>query len=144
MVGVSGPDHGGVDGGGGVDVLEPGGGFAVVGAGLDCGGELVGPGGCVGVGVGTFCLLGDLGVPGGVEVCVDAVESGFDGVAADVEVLDVQRLVDVADEMDDPFECFYLFVLAEGGVECAAGIVRDGGYNATFIGAVSLVVDVAA
>lgn len=88
-------------------------------------------------------LLRDRSVPGSVQVGASACERDVDEVAADFEVLDVQRLVDVADEVDHPFQGFLLLDQTDGFGYCAGGVVGDSGHDAAFLGAVALVVDVA-
>jgi hypothetical protein len=78
-----------------------------------------------------------------MQICPGAVECDVNQVAADFEVLDVQRLVDVADEVDHPLERLLLLGQADGRGDSAGGVVGDGGYDAAFFGAVALVVDVA-
>ncbi len=78
-----------------------------------------------------------------MQVGAGPVEGDVDQVAADFEVLDVQRLVDVADEMNDPFESLLLLNQADGLGDGAGGVVGDGRDDAAFLGTVALVVDVA-
>jgi hypothetical protein len=82
-------------------------------------------------------------IPRSMQICPGAVECDVNQVAADFEVLDVQRLVDVADEVDHPLERLLLLGQADGRGDSAGGVVGDGGYDAAFFGAVALVVDVA-
>lgn len=49
-----------------------------------------------------------------MQVGAGAGKGHVDEVAADLEVLDVQRLVDVADKVDDPLEGLLLLVEADG------------------------------
>lgn len=78
-----------------------------------------------------------------MQVGAGAVEGDVDEVAADFEVLDVQRLVDVADEVDYPFQGHLLLGQADGGGHGAGRVVGDGGHDAAFFRAVALIVYVA-
>ena len=60
--------------------------------------------------------FGDLGVPDGVQVRGGAVEGHGDAVAAYLEVLVVEGLVDVADEVDEEFKGLGGLVAGEGGL----------------------------
>lgn len=142
-VGVRGPQHGGVDGVFGLEALGPGFGFFLVDAALDVVGEGGGP--ALGGGEGEVAdeLLRDGRVPGSVQVGAGAGKGHVDEVAADLEVLDVQRLVDVADKVDDPLEGLLLLVEADGFGDGAGRVVGDGADDAALLWAVALVDDVA-
>lgn len=72
-------------------------------------------------------VLGDGGVPDGVQVCLGAVEGDGDGVTAEVESFVVQGLVDVADEVDEEFEGFEDLFGGKGGGLDARGLCEGGG-----------------
>lgn len=67
----------------------------------------------------------DGGVPDGMQVCLGAVEGDRDGVSAEVEGFIVQRLMDVADEMDEEFEGFEDLFGGESG-RLDAGCLYEG------------------
>lgn len=112
-----------------VHALQPAGSEALVGAGLDRGGEGGGPLRRVGQGVAAGVLLGDVGVPDGVQVGGGAGEGDADLVAAQVVVLVVQRLVDVADEVHEEHERLVDLRGAEGFVLDARGLGDGGGVS---------------
>jgi hypothetical protein len=78
-----------------------------------------------------------------VQVGDFVVEGDVDEVAAYFEVLDVQGLVDVADEMDDPLQCLLLLDETDGFGDGAGRVVGDGRDDAALLGAIALVVYVA-
>jgi hypothetical protein len=75
-----------------------------------------------------------------------AVESHIDSVATNRDGLIVQRLRDVAQEVDDPAKSVVDFLSWKNGrLLDALGVVGNGGHNAAFLsGAVALVVHIAA
>lgn len=152
-VALAGPGQGGGGRVGQVEVVEPVLAGVVEAAGADGGGEVVGP--AAGGGVGRALarrhaaadeLLGDAGVPDVVQVEVGAVEEDADAVAAAGDVLGVQRLVDVADEVDDELGGLLAVDGAQlaGGVDQPRGVVVQGGDDAALGLAVARQVDVAA
>jgi hypothetical protein len=90
-------------------------------------------------------FVGDARVPEGVQVPVGAVEGRVDRVASDRDGFVVERLGDVAHEVDDPAESVVeLFGGQLRRLLDALGVVGDGGDDAAFFGgAVAVVVDVA-
>lgn len=91
-------------------------------------------------------LLGDARVPHVVQVEAAAVEQHVDAVAPALHVLRVQRLVDVADEVDDELGGDGALPGREGavGVEQARGVVVQGADDAAAVFfAVALEVDAA-
>jgi len=58
-----------------------------------------------------------------VEVGVCSVEEDWDSVSAALAGFGVQRLVDVADEVEEELEGFVVLILGEGGVT-DAGCLR--------------------
>ena len=140
---VRGPDHYAVDGLLGFQALGPCPALLLVHAALDLTGQVGGPHLGRGEGVVADQLLRDRRVPCGMQVRSPAVEGHVDQVAADFEVLDVQRLVDVADEVDHPLESLLLLNEADVFGHGAGGVVGDGADDASFFSAVALVVDVA-
>jgi hypothetical protein len=142
-VGVAGPHHGAVDGLLRLEALGPRLALLLVHAALDLAGQVGGPLLRGGEGEVADQLLGDGGVPGGVQVGVGAVERDVDEVAADFEVLDVQRLVDVAHEVDYPLQRLLLLDEADVFGHGACRVVGNSGHDAALLWAIALVVDVA-
>ena len=119
-------------------------------AGLDILGQVRSPGLSIGecdVGAGGDVaeLVGDARVPEGMQVPEGAVEGRVDLVASDRDGFVVERLGDVAHEVDDPAESVVeLFGGQLRRFLDALGVVCDGGDDAAFFGmAVAVVVDVA-
>ena len=142
-VGVVGPQHGAVDGLLCLEALGPRLALLLVHAALDLAGQVGSPFLRIGEGEAANQLLGDGGVPGGVQVGVGAVEGDVDEVSADFEVLDVQRLVDVAQEVDHPLQRLLLLDEADILGHGACRVVGNGRHDATFLWAIALVDDVA-
>ena len=105
-----------------VNALEPSRGQVLVRAGLDVGRQRSGPLLRIGERRAAGVLLGDGGVPHGVQVCGCPGEGDRHVVAAEIVVLVVQRLVDVADEVDDEHEGFVDVCAAELGVLDTGGL----------------------
>lgn len=77
--------------------------------------------------------LGNFRVPDGVEVGVLAVVDDIDTIAAGLEVLAVQRLADVADEVNDHLGGNLTISRAELGVCHARGVVGNGAHDAAIL-----------
>ena len=88
-------------------------------------------------------LFRHVGVPDVVQIRLGAVEGDVDGVASHGQVLHVQRLVDIAQEVNDPFEGLLAFCDREVFIGHTSGVIGNGGHNTAFLGAVALVVHVA-
>ena len=139
------PEHGGADGIRHVHAGEPAALGAGVRAGVDLLDDVVGPAGRVRELVAAAVALGDVGVPGVVQVGRGAVEGDGDIVAADLVGLVVQRLRDVPQEVHEELERRGDLCLRQLGRRLhARRVVRDGADGAPGGPAVAVVVDGAA
>lgn len=142
-VGVAGPA-----GGRGDDIVDvvagdPAGGLGLVGAGGDVADEGVGPGLGVGQGVAANQGLGDVSVPVGVQVVAVALVGDLDVVSANLVGLIVERLGQVANEVDEELEGLLDVGGGEAAVSNALGVVGHGRDGAARAAAVAVIVDVA-
>lgn len=145
-VAFGGPGHGGARGVGKIQALQPGGLLGGKLAVRNVDGELVGPpqGDRKGRAVGAAQpLVGNLAVPHVVQVVVLAVPADVEAVAALGNVLVVQRLVEVADEVDDELGGLGALRPGQVGVERLGGVVCQGADDAPVRLAVALEVDLA-
>jgi hypothetical protein len=140
---VVGPEHSGVDRVFGFEALGPRLGLFLIHAALDLARQIRRPALGVSETVISREFLRNRRIPGGMQIRACAVEGDVNQIAADLEVLDVQRLVDVAGKVDHPLERFLLLGQADGGSDGAGAVIGDGGHDAAFLGTVALVVDVA-
>lgn len=136
-----------VDGISKVDTVQPGLALRGKGTSLDLGRELVRPGAGLGERLPAHASdppLGDARVPDVVQVELGAGPADVDAVAAAGDVLDVQGLVDVADEVDDELGGLGAQPGRQLRVEDLRGVVLDGGDDAALVLAVAVHVDGAA
>ena len=103
-VGIRGPHHGRGLGVINIHALRPGRGERLVLARLDVASQGGGQGLGMGEGLRARLLLNHGRVPDRVQVRVRAIERHIDVVAPYLEILVVQRLVDIAEEMHEEFE----------------------------------------
>lgn len=145
-VGLPGPGHGSGDGVGKVEARQP---LVALSGKLAVGdveGQLVGPalGERIGLAAQAAYPLFDNGrVPDVVQVELAGVPEDVDGVAAEGDVFVVQRLVQVADKVDDKLGGLGAAPGGEGGFEGLARVVCEGVDDAARGLAVALKVDAA-
>lgn len=79
-----------------------------------------------------------------VKISSRSIEGDGDGIPAHFQVLNMKGLVDVAEEMNNPFQCFLPFNKRDVQIYNPRRVVRDCRDNAAFFRAISFIVDIAA
>jgi hypothetical protein len=113
---------------------------------LDLGGEIRGPGVCGDVwfpAVAAQHLLGDAGIPHVVQIQLCVLPLYMDSIAPLSNVLRVQRLVDVADEVDDELGGLVAPPRVQAAVQQLGGVVLDRTHDASVLLAIPVKVDTA-
>lgn len=79
--------------------------------------------------------MGDVGIPDRMQIVVGAglPEAYFDLVTPPISILGMQRLMDVADEMEQIAKGFFARQAARVGRDEEGGLVGDGGDDTSFV-----------